>query len=132
MADFKKLRVWKKAHALALCAHQAALRIRGGQYSSLRSQIIRCSMSIPANIVEGRERRSDAEFRQFLFYAMGSTTELEQHLIIARDIEVMSKADFVAVLSQLKAVRMMLFGLIKRIDSVTPVSSRVKRRDGAR
>jgi four helix bundle protein len=119
MADFKKLRVWKKAHALALCAHQAALSIRGSRYASLRSQIIRASMSIPANIVEGREQKSEAEFRRFLRYALSSISELEYHLIIARDINVISAADFVGVLVPLKEVRMMLFGLLKRLDSPT-------------
>lgn len=119
MADFKKLRVWKKAHALALCAHQTALSIRGSQYASLRSQIIRASMSIPANIVEGREQKSEAEFCRFLRYALSSTSELEYHLIIARDINVIKPADFVEVLTPLKEVRMMLFGLLKRLDTRT-------------
>jgi four helix bundle protein len=117
MADFKKLRVWKKAHALALCAHQVALSIRGSQYASLRSQIIRAAMSIPANIVEGREQKSEAEFSRFLRYALSSASELEYHLIIARDIHVIGAADFVAVLTKLKEVRMMLFGLLKCLDS---------------
>ena len=117
VADFKKLRVWRKAHSLALCAHQAALTIRGAQYASLRSQIIRASMSIPANIVEGREQKSEAEFCRFLRYALSSASELEYHLIIARDINVISPADFVGVLTLLKEVRMMLFGLLKRLES---------------
>jgi cell division inhibitor SulA len=86
VADFKKLRVWKSAHSLALCAHQTALTIRGAQYASLRSQIIRASMSIPANIV------------------------------------VISEAVFVGVLTQLKDVRMMLFGLLKRLGSRRAIS----------
>jgi four helix bundle protein len=116
MADFKKLRVWKRAHSLALCAHQVALTIRGPQYASLRSQIIRASMSIPANIVEGREQKSEAEFCRFLGYALSSTSELEYHLIIARDINAITSANFVEVLTPLKEVRMMLFGLRKRLD----------------
>ena len=119
MADFKKLRVWKKAHSLALCAHRVALSIRGSQYASLRSQITRASMSIPANIVEGREQKSEAEFCRFLRYALSSTSELEYHLIIARDINVIGEGDFAGVLTQLKEVRMMLFGLLKRLGSRT-------------
>jgi len=116
MADFKKLEVWRKAHALALYAHRVALAIRGSQYASLRSQIIRASMSIPANIVEGREQRSEAEFSRFLRYALSSTSELEYHLIIARDIQVMASEDFINLVAQVKEVRMMLFGLLKRLD----------------
>ena len=128
MADFKKLRVWKRAHSLALCAHQAALTIRGAQYASLRSQIIRASMSVPANIVEGREQKSEAEFCRFLRYALSSTSELEYHLIMARDIKVISEPDFVGVLTPLKEVRMMLFGLLKRLD---PQASRSVEREKA-
>jgi four helix bundle protein len=117
MADFKKLRVWKRAHSLALCANQTALTIRGSQYASLRSQIIRAAMSIPANIVEGREQKSETEFCRFLRYALSSASELEYHLIIARDINVISPMDFVGVVTPLKEVRMMLFGLLKRLDS---------------
>lgn len=116
VADFKKLEVWRKAHALALNAHRVALGIRGSQYASLRNQIIRASMSIPANIVEGREQKSEAEFGRFLRYALSSASELEYHLIIARDIRVMPSEDFVNLLTLLKQVRMMLFGLLKRLD----------------
>ena len=116
MTDFKKLRVWKRAHSLALVTHQTALTIRGSQYASLRSQIIRAAMSIPANIVEGREQKSEAEFCRFLRYALSSASELEYHLIMARDINVISETDFVGVVTPLKEVRMMLFGLLKRLD----------------
>ncbi|MGH7652598.1 MAG: four helix bundle protein [Gemmatimonadaceae bacterium] len=116
MADFKKLEVWRKGHALALLAHQVALTIRGSQYASLRSQIIRASMSIPANIVEGREQKTDAGFTRFLRYALASASELEYHVIIARDTAVISEEHFVSTIDQLKSVRMMLFALIKRLD----------------
>jgi len=116
MADFKKLEVWRKAHALALLAHRIALSIRGSQYASLRSQIIRASMSIPANIVEGREQKSEAEFGRFLRYALSSTSELEYHIIAAHDIRGIGAEDFVSLLTQVKRVRMMLFGLFKRLD----------------
>ena len=74
-------------------------------------------MSIPANIVEGREQKTEAEFCRFLRYAMSSASELEYHLIVARDINVISASDFVSVLTQLKEVRMMLYGLLKRLDT---------------
>ncbi|HVF40264.1 MAG TPA: four helix bundle protein [Gemmatimonadaceae bacterium] len=115
MADFKKLLVWQKAHALALAVHPIAIRIRGAEHMSLRSQIIRASISIPANIVEGRGQSSQREFVRYLRIAVNSTSELEYHLILARDIQVMRETDFLALLTQLKRVRMMLYGLIGRI-----------------
>ena len=66
MSDYKKLEVWRRAHALALDAHRAATRIRGSHYVSFRSQIIRAAMSIPTNIVEGREQKTEAAFAALL------------------------------------------------------------------
>ena len=57
MADFRKLEVWQKTHDLVLAVNDVAHSIRGVEYTSLRSQIIRASMSIDANIVEGRNQR---------------------------------------------------------------------------
>jgi four helix bundle protein len=119
MSDYKKLQVWRKAHALALNAHRVATGIRGSQYSAFRSQIIRAAMSIPANIVEGREQKTDAGFARFLRIALASTSELEYHLTAARDIEVISKGDYLSLSSQVVEVRMMLHGLLRRLEGST-------------
>ena len=62
MSDYKRLQVWRKAHALAIHAHRTALGVRAAHHSSLKSQIIRAAMSIPANIVEGRRQESERDF----------------------------------------------------------------------
>ncbi|HEY0241451.1 MAG TPA: four helix bundle protein [Gemmatimonadaceae bacterium] len=85
MADFRKLKVWQKAHDLVLAVHDVTHRIRGAEHTSLRSQIIRAVMSIDANIVEGRNQPSDRKFAQYLNTAVNSANELEAHLIMARD-----------------------------------------------
>jgi four helix bundle protein len=111
MSDFKKLRVWRKAHSLALNVHRLASSIRGAQNVSLRSQMVRAAMSIPANIVEGREQQSEREFARFLGYSLGSSSELENHLIVARDVKAISSTDFRSIIDQLIDVRKMLHGL---------------------
>lgn len=117
MSDFKKLRVWHHARALAYHAHRVAGRIRGSQYASLRSQMIRAAMSIPANIVEGRSQASEREFSRFLRYALASASELEAHLIMAQDFGVITENDFLSLLSDLVDVRKMLHGLLDRLSS---------------
>jgi S23 ribosomal protein. len=92
MSDFKKLHVWQKAHALSLSIHRASRRMRSSRYASLRNQIFRAAMSIPANIAEGRRQKSENEFGRFLGYALNSSSELEYHLIVARDTEAIRKA----------------------------------------
>jgi len=117
MQDFKKLLVWKKAHALVLNAYRAAGQIRGSLHQSLRSQLVRSAMSIPTNIVEGRAKRSEREFGRFLGYSLSSATELEYHLIVARDLGLMRESDVTSLLTQLIEVRRMLHGLLNRIAS---------------
>src|SRR2546423_340273 len=109
MSDFKKLAVWRKAHALSLNIHRAVARIRGVVYSSLRSQLVRAAMSIPANIVEGRGQKSDREFARYIRSSLNSTSELEYHLITARDVGVMPRADYLSLLTQVIEVRRMLY-----------------------
>ena len=115
MADFKKLHVWEKAHALMLSSHHVAKRIRRAYDVPLRAQLTRAALSIPANIVEGRRQPSDREFARFLRIALNSAVELEYHLIAARDIGAISAADSDAVIRQVIEVRRMLYSLIKRL-----------------
>ncbi|HEY0529794.1 MAG TPA: four helix bundle protein [Gemmatimonadaceae bacterium] len=126
MSDYRKLEVWRKAYALALNAHRVATDIRGAHYASLRSQIIRCAMSIPANIVEGREQRSEAGFARYLRVALGSSSELEHHLGMANAISVVSLEDHTALCAEVIEVRRMLHGLLRRIE---PESARRESRD---
>lgn len=119
MSDYRKLHVWRKAHSLSLDAHRAATGIRGNQYAAFRSQIIRSAMSIPTNIVEGREQKTEPAFARFLRIALSSASELEYHLTAAHDIQVLSKPDYLTLKVQVSEVRMMLHGLIKRIEPRT-------------
>jgi four helix bundle protein len=123
MGDFAKLHVWRKAHALALNVHTVAIRIRGSNYVSLRSQMIRAAMSIPANIVEGRGQKSERDFGRFLGYALNSSSELEYHLVVGRDIRAITLGDFTSLLAQLIEVRKMLHGLLKRVNAAVAVPS---------
>ena len=120
MADFKKLEVWQKAHALALCVDRIRKTIRASDYTSLRNQIFTAALSIPANIAEGRRKTSEKEFARFLGIAVGSASELESHLIFARDADLISENDFVSLVSQTIVVRKMLYSLIKRVSGPKP------------
>jgi four helix bundle protein len=117
MADFKKLRVWKKAHALALNADRVSATIRTGAHAALRNQLNRAAMSIPANIVEGRGKKSDRDFARFLGYALGSACELEYHILVARDVGEISEDDYTALQRQVVDIKRMLHGLIERLSA---------------
>jgi four helix bundle protein len=122
VSDFKRLKVWRKAHALALNVHRVAVRIRRSDAAPLRNQMLRAAMSIPTNIVEGTGQTSGKEFARFLSIALKSTSELEYHLIMAQDIGAITPADFDSLSAQAIEVRKMLHGLRNRVvaSSETP------------
>jgi four helix bundle protein len=117
VSNFRKLEVWRKSHALVLNVHSAAKKIRGSDHVSLRSQLIRAAMSVPANIVEGVGQRSGAEFGRFIRIALNSANELEYHLVLARDVDVLEPNEFASLLSQTIQVRKMLHGLHRSVAS---------------
>jgi four helix bundle protein len=111
VSDFKKLKVWRKAHALALDVHRIATRIRGSDNASPRNQMIRAAMSIPTNIVEGTGQKSGKEFARFIGFALNSASELKSHLMFARDLLLIGANDFESLVSRTVEVRKMLHGL---------------------
>ena len=117
MSDFRKLLVWRKAHELAIRVHCVAGRIRGSGNLSLKSQMVRAAMSIPTNIVEGSGQESRREFGRFLRYSANSASELEYHLMVARDIKAISLTDYASLTSQTVRVRKMLRGLLARVSA---------------
>ena len=127
MSDYKKLRVWRKAHALAINANRVANRVRGQQYATFRNQIIRSAMSVPTNIVEGREQRSEAGFARFLRISLASLSELDYHLLAGRDIGAISTGDHRSLCSEVAEVRMMLHGLVRKLESTKNPAGRSHR-----
>jgi len=117
MSDFKKLEVWQKGHTLSLCIHRVCTRMRVPLYASLKNQLFRTAMSIPANIAEGRRQKSEKEFARFLGYALNSSSELGYHLIVARDTKVIDESDYAALVTQTITIRKMLYTLLKRLST---------------
>jgi four helix bundle protein len=72
-------------------------------------------MSIPANIVEGRRQDSERDFARFLRYSLNSAYELEYHLTLAQDIDVISEADSRSLIADVIEVTRMLHGLLRKI-----------------
>ena len=114
VSDFRKLKVWGKSHALALNTIAVAKKVRGSDNSPLRLQMTRAAASIPTNIVEGTGQESAKEFGRFLSIAIKSSSELEYHLVLARDLELISRSEFTSLTDQTIEVRRMLYVLQTR------------------
>jgi four helix bundle protein len=132
VTDFKTLKVWQKAHVMAMDVHRAAGQIRGAKHASLRSQMIRAAMSVPTNIVEGCSQQSAREYSRFVRIALNSTSELEYHLLAARDLAAIRATESLTLISQVVEVRKMLYGLLhylaSRQEDATGVPAKPERR----
>jgi len=117
MKNFRDLKVWTKAHELALSAYRATASFPTEERFGLTSQIRRCSSSIPANIAESCGRGSDGDFQRFLQVAMGSATELEYHLLLSRDLNYLTQVMYSELDQNVVEVKRMLAALIVKVDS---------------
>ena len=114
--DFRDLKVWERAHALTLNIYKATNRFPGAEQYGLTSQMRRCSASIGANIAEGCGKRGNNEFQRFLQIASGSASELDYHLLLARDLGFMADDQYLLLADQLSQLRRMLTSLLQKVD----------------
>jgi four helix bundle protein len=89
----------------------------------ITSQMRRAASSIGANIAEGTGRRSDGELTRYLHIARGSAAELEYHLLLARDLDLLSTAKFDLMRRQVDEVQRMLTSLIQQVQPVVRAKS---------
>ncbi len=81
----------------------------------LTTQIRRAAASIPANVAEGCGRTGNAELNRFLDMASGSASELDYHLLLARDLGYLAPDAFMKVSQDLTQIRRMLTALIQKV-----------------
>jgi four helix bundle protein len=117
MQDFRKLSVWEKSHLLTVAVYNITGDFPNKEMFGLTSQIRRASVSISANIAEGCGRGGKAEFTRFLTIAFGSASEVEYHLLLAKDLSYLKLDDYEKLNENITQIKRMLTALIKKIDS---------------
>ena len=117
MQDYRKLRVWHKAHKLALETYGISAYLQKPDAWPLRDQLFKAAISIPSNVAEGAGRGSDPDFTRFLWYSLGSCNELEYDLLLARDLRFLPAQLHAGLTGQVEDVRRMLTGLVQSITT---------------
>jgi four helix bundle protein len=115
MKDFRELKVWERSHRLTLSIYRATRPFPKDERFGLTSQLRRSSASIPANIAEGCGRNGDPELARFLQIAMGSASETEYHLILARDLEYLKAEVYESLNQELIETKRMLNAFIQKL-----------------
>jgi len=109
---FEDLVVWKFSKDLSLDIYRL---FESSTDFGFRDQILRASISIMNNIAEGFERKTNNEFKQFLFIAKGSCGELRSMLYIAKETKKINESEFKVLYDCSIQISKMLSGLIKKL-----------------
>lgn len=115
MSDFKRLKVWEKAHAAVLRVYSITRTFPREETYGLVSQMRRAAVSVGSNLAEGCGRDVPKEMAYFLRIAIGSTQELRYQVILGQDLGWISAEDRVALEGNLEEVRAMLDALRRSI-----------------
>jgi len=117
MRDFRTLKVWQKAHEMALCVYKATQPFPREELYGLVSQLRRATTSVPANIAEGSGCNGNREFAYFLRIAFRSASEAEYHLLLARDLGYLDSKVHQSLNNRVTEVKRMLTGLIEKLNT---------------
>lgn len=117
IVKFTDLDSWKEGHKLVLLTYELTKGFPKEEVFGLVSQMRRCAVSITSNIAEGFSRRSFKDKVHFYIMAQGSLTELQNQLLIARDIRYIHQTQFSQAAELSVVTHKILSGLIKKTQS---------------
>jgi four helix bundle protein len=115
--SFTDLVAWKEAHKLVLMIYKATNGFPKSEIYGLTDQIRRASVSISFNIAEGFSRRTNLDKKHFYYQALGSLTEVQNQLLIAKDIGYLKGAEFKDSAEQTVVVSKLINSLLKYLSS---------------
>jgi four helix bundle protein len=111
MQRFTDLKVWQRAHELALNVYRLTREFPAEERFGLTGQIRRAVVSVPTNIAEGSKRRSPSEYARFLNVAEASLAETEYFLILIKDLAYASQKHLEPLFTEATEIGKMLHGL---------------------
>ena len=94
IAKFTDLRAWQLTHGLVIEIYKITKSFPKDEQFGLTSQVRRAAVSITSNIAEGFSRSSSEDKKHFYTMALGSLTEVQSQLLIAKDIKYISEKEF--------------------------------------
>ncbi len=110
--NFEDILAWQKAKELTKEIYSIFAESKDFGF---RDQIQRASVSVMNNIAEGYERKSNNEFKYFLFIAKGSCGEVRSMLILAKELGKINDISYQKTYNLSTEISRMLSGLIKTL-----------------
>jgi len=113
MRNFRKLNIWNDSRLLVKEIYEITSLLPSSEKFGLISQINRCVISIPANIAEGSAKDSQKDFIRFLQISLGSAYELESHIILCSDLNLIAENKLSLIIDKIQVLQMRIASLIK-------------------
>lgn len=115
--SFEDLPVWQDARKFTNKIYNLTNKFPKEELYGLTSQIRRAAVSIMSNIAEGFDRRLDKELTNFLSIARGSSSEVQNDLYIALDLNYISQVEFNQFYQEAKKIAQQINGLMTYLRS---------------
>jgi four helix bundle protein len=117
--NFYDLEVWKVGHNLVLDIYKITNKFPREETFGITSRLRRASSSITANIAEGFARYHFPDKRRFYYQARGSIAEVQNFLILARDLSFIDCETCKNINDTAVKTRQLLNGLIRSVTNQT-------------
>ena len=114
-APHRKLIVWQKARVLAIEVYGIAKKLPSSERFELGSQLRTASVSITGNIAEGKGRRTNGEYAQFLSTARASAREVDSHLDLCVGLGFLSDDEVEPLLGLAEEISRMLTAMMCKL-----------------
>lgn len=115
--SFTQLNTWRKGHELVVSIYLTTKGFPAEERYSLVDQMRRAAVSVTSNIAEGFGRRGKKEKVQFYSLARGSLTEIQNQLIIAKDVGYLDMGEYQELESLSVEAHKLLNALIRSLCS---------------
>lgn len=116
MRNFRNYEVWQNAKELVKLLYKHTIIFPETEKFGLVNQIRRAAVSIPANIAEGAGRRTEKDFRNFLYVSLGSAFELETLIELSYDLGFIDKDNYNSITEKVNHVQRQLNSFIQRLN----------------
>ncbi len=109
---FEEIVAWQKGKELSVLVYKL---FKNNRDFGFKDQIQRAAVSVANNIAEGFERKSNKEFKQFLYVAKGSSAEVRSMALLALELLYIDQENFKQVHSLSSEISRLVSGFIKTL-----------------
>jgi len=117
--NFTDLIVWQRGHRLVIDIYKTTLNFPKDEKFGLIDQLRRASISYTSNIAEGFGRDKPNDKSHFYTMALGSLYEIQNQLIISRDLEYVNSKQCNIMIDECIEISKMCNALIKKVKNFT-------------